>query len=70
MNFLKLLRAGHGNYVINAQARDYMRRGSLSSPAIRLLAEADDKQFADQAGCVAKLVEILWRRSASRWIWA
>ena len=49
VNFLELLRAGHGDYVINAEALAYMRRRSLSSPAIRLLAEADDKQFADQA---------------------
>jgi len=58
VNFLKLLRAGHGNYVINAQARDYMRRGSLSRPAIRLLAEADDKQFADQAAWQANLYQL------------
>jgi len=49
VNFLELLRAGHGDYVINAEALAYMRRRSLGSPAIRLLAEADDKQFADQA---------------------
>ena len=55
VNFLELLRAGHGDYVINAEALAYMRRRSLSSPAIRLLAEADDKQFADQAAWQAHL---------------
>ena len=35
-----------------------MRRRSLSSPAIRLLAEADDKQFADQAAWQAHLDQL------------
>jgi hypothetical protein len=55
LNFLELLRAGHDDYVINAEALAYMRRRSLSSPVIRLLAEADDKQFADQAAWQAHL---------------
>jgi hypothetical protein len=58
VNFLELLRAGHGDYVINAEALAYMRRRSLSSPAIRLLAEADDKQFADQAAWQAYLDQL------------
>lgn len=49
LNFLELLRAGHGDYVINADALAYMRSRSLSGPVIRLLAEQDDKHFADRA---------------------
>lgn len=49
LNFLELLRAGHGDYAINAEALAYMRRRSLGGPVIRRLAEADDKCFADRA---------------------
>jgi len=49
VSLLELLRASHGDYVINAEALACMRRRSPGNPAIRLLAEADDKQFADLA---------------------
>jgi hypothetical protein len=49
LNFLQLLRAGHGDYVVNAEALAYMGRRSLAGPVIRLLAEHEDKRFADQA---------------------
>jgi transposase IS66 family protein len=49
LNFLELLRAGHGDYVINAEALAYMRGRSLAGPVIRLLAEHTDKRFADRA---------------------
>ena len=49
LNFLELLRAGHGDYAINAEALAYMRGQSLARPVIRLLAEHDDKRFADRA---------------------
>jgi hypothetical protein len=49
LNFLELLRAGHGDYVINAEALAYMRSRSLAGPVIRMLAEQDDKHFADRA---------------------
>src|SRR5260370_13051354 len=35
LNFLELLRAGHGDYVINAQALAYMRRRAPAGPVIR-----------------------------------
>jgi hypothetical protein len=38
-NFLALLRAGHGNYVINAEAVAYMRHRALAGPVIARLAE-------------------------------
>jgi hypothetical protein len=49
LNFLELLRAGHGDYVVNAEALAYMRSRSLAGPVIRLLAEHETKHFADQA---------------------
>jgi hypothetical protein len=49
LNFLGLLRAGHGDYVVNAEALAYMRGRSLAGPIIRLLDEHEDKHFADQA---------------------
>ena len=58
LNFLELLRAGHGDYVINAEALAYMRERSLSGPVIRLLAEAYDKCFADQAAWQAHLEKL------------
>lgn len=39
LNFLDLLRAGHGDYVVDAEALAYMGRRSLAGPVIRLLAE-------------------------------
>lgn len=55
LNFLELLRAGRGDYVINAEALAYMRGRSLAGPVIRRLADADDKRFADQAAWQAHL---------------
>jgi hypothetical protein len=55
LNFLELLRAGHGDYVINAEALAYMRSRSLAGPLIAMLAEQDDKQFADRAAWQAHL---------------
>src|SRR6202140_1948093 len=49
LNFLELLRAGHGDYAINAEALAYMRSRGLAGPVIRQLAEHDDKRFADRA---------------------
>ncbi len=49
LNFLELLRAGHGDYVINAEALAYMRSRSLAGPVIRMLAEQHDKHFGDRA---------------------
>jgi hypothetical protein len=55
LNFLELLRAGHGDYVINPEALAYMRGRSLAGPVIRLLTEHADKRFADRATWLAHL---------------
>jgi transposase IS66 family protein len=54
-NFLELLRAGHHDYVINAEALTYMRQRALASPVIVLLAEHPDRCFADRAAWTAHL---------------
>jgi hypothetical protein len=54
-NFLKLLRAGHGDYVINAEALAYMRQRALAGPVIARLAEHRRKSFADQAAWTVHL---------------
>lgn len=55
LNFLELLRAGHGDYVINAAALAYMRSRSLAGPVIRMLAAQHDKHFIDRAAWQAHL---------------
>jgi len=55
LNFLELLRAGHGDYVIDTEALAYMRSRSLAGPVIRRLAEHGDKRFADRAAWQAHL---------------
>jgi hypothetical protein len=54
-NFLDLLRAGHEDYVINAEALAYMRQRALAGPVIARLAEAADQVFPDQAAWSAHL---------------
>ena len=55
LNFLDLLRAGHGDYVINAEALAYMRARALAAHVIALLAEHPDRCFADQpASCPSR----------------
>ncbi len=49
LNFLELLRAGHTDYVINAEALAYMRQRALPEALIARLAEAPAKQFRDGA---------------------
>jgi len=44
-----LLRAGHDDYVINAEALAYMRERALASHVIGRLIEQPDRCFADQA---------------------
>jgi hypothetical protein len=53
LNFLELLRAGHTDYVINAEALAYMRQRALSEPLVTRLAEASATHFRDVAA---------WRR--------
>ena len=55
LNFLDLLRAGHGDYVINADALAYMRGRALSRRVLRLLAEAEDTSFSDRTAWEAHL---------------
>jgi hypothetical protein len=54
-NFLDLLRAGHADYVINAEALAYMRQRALSGPVIARLAEHPNQVFADQTAWTAHL---------------
>ena len=55
LNFLELLRAGHRDYVINAEALDYLRRRALPGHAIARLAAHPRKQFADEGAWRAHL---------------
>lgn len=54
-NFLGLLRAGHGDYVLNDQAFTYMRRRNLASPVIAKLAAHPARHFADEQAWQAHL---------------
>src|SRR3954470_1600369 len=49
LNFLELLRAGHPDYVINAEALAYMRERALSGPVIERLATHPEHTFPDEA---------------------
>jgi len=55
LNFLDLLRAGHGDYVINEAALNYMRTRSLAGPVINRLAVEPQTRFADHTAWQAHL---------------
>ena len=55
VNFLELLRAGHGDYVINAEALAYMRERNLAGSLIGRLAEQEERCFADRTAWQAHL---------------
>src|SRR5215203_4245736 len=55
LNFLELLRAGHADYVINAEALAYMRQRALSGPVIERLATHPERYFPDRAAWQAHL---------------
>ncbi len=55
LNFLELLRAGHPDYVINAEALAYMRERALAGPIIDQLAAQSERHFPDQAAWEAHL---------------
>jgi Transposase IS66 family len=55
LNFLELLRAGHSDYVINAEALTYMRDRALSGPLIERLATHPEHTFPDEAAWQAHL---------------
>jgi Transposase IS66 family len=57
-NFLNLLRAGHGDYVINAEALAYMRQRNLAAHVITRLADHRDRQFSDQNAWTAHLKKL------------
>src|SRR3954453_8965687 len=57
LNFLEVLRAGHADYVVNAEALAYMRQRSLAGPVIARLAEHPERRFPDAAA---------WRRPLER----
>ena len=57
-NFLELLRAGYGDYVINAEALDYMRQRNLAGHVITRLADHRDRQFSDQNAFSAHLKKL------------
>jgi hypothetical protein len=58
LNFLDLLRAGHGDYVINAEALAYMRSRALAGAVVARLAEQTDRRFADGAAWRAHLARL------------
>lgn len=55
LNFLALLRAGHGDYAVNEAALAYMRRRKLAGPLIARLAAHRTKRFADEDAWAAHL---------------
>jgi len=57
-NFLALLRAGYGDYIINAAALAYMRQRSLAAHVITRLADHPDRYFADQHAWTAHLEKL------------
>jgi hypothetical protein len=61
LNFLALLRAGHDDYVINAEALAYMRERALATHVIARLIEHPDRCFAGY-----KAWNATSKRSASR----
>jgi Transposase IS66 family len=58
LNFLSLLRAGHGDYVVNDAALAYMRERALAAHVINRLAEHCDHYFADQRAWTAHLEKL------------
>ena len=57
-NFLELLRAGHDDYVIDAEALDYMRGRNLVGAVIEQLGAQDEKIFADHAAWSCHLEQL------------
>lgn len=55
LNFLTLLRAGHGDYLVNDAAVSYMRGRALAGPVIARLETARQRRFADQAAWMTHL---------------
>jgi hypothetical protein len=49
INFLELLRAGHGDYLITSESIEYMDRQGLPKAVLSLLSEDQDKMFVNQS---------------------
>jgi hypothetical protein len=64
--FLAVLRAGHQDFVVNAEALDYMRDRALADPVIAKLAAHPTKAFADEEAWRAHLQTLgaPWRQIA------
>jgi hypothetical protein len=58
LNFLSVLRAGHGDYVVNDAALAYMREHALAAHVIARIAEHPDRSFADQAAWTTHLEKL------------
>jgi hypothetical protein len=58
LNFLGLLRAGHGDYVVNDAALAYMGERALAGRVIARLTEHPDRYFADQQAWTAHLEKL------------
>jgi hypothetical protein len=54
-NFLAVLRAGHGDYVVNTEALAYMRAHALAGPVVDRPAAHETKRFADELSWRAHL---------------
>src|SRR3954463_14382954 len=55
LSFLEVLRAGHADYVINAEALAYMRQRSLAGPVVASLAAHPERHFASEAAWLRHL---------------
>src|SRR3954470_4643004 len=55
LNFLDLLRAGHTDYVINAEALAYMHDRGLAGPVITRLSLHPERSFLDEAAWMSHL---------------
>ena len=58
LNFLELLRAGHGDYVINQAAFSYLRKRKLAGTVIARLAEAENHHFVGEAAWMVHLEQL------------
>lgn len=54
-NFLELLRAGHDDYAVNAEALSYMRRYALPGPVLGRLEQHPDRFFPNRTAWTAHL---------------
>ena len=54
-NFLELMRAGHGDYLVNAEALAYMRQRALAGPVVARLAEYPDHELRRSGRLTAHL---------------